>query len=235
MARTAARMDDGEGSERTCAVTRAHRTPEEMIRFVLDPEGNVIPDLKRKLPGRGVWVTATRGYVAEAVKRSVFAKGFRRPVVVNPDLPEIIEKSLEKDLVQSLSLANKAGMVAAGTFQVEKALANDDISVLIQAADGSRDGVRKIRHLATRTALEPESLEILDFLDSEQIGLALGRASVVHAALRRGPVTQALMARARRLASFRGLGAGKEASGSPDSNEIDPMGSENGQRPGIEN
>ena len=235
MARAATCKDGDEGSERTCAVTRAHRTPEEMIRFVVDPEGNVIPDLKRKLPGRGVWVTATTECVSEAIKRGVFAKGFRRPVAVSPEMTEIIEKSLEKDLLQSLSLANKAGMVFAGTFQVEKALANDDISVLVQAADGSRDGLRKIRHLANRTALEPDSLEILDFLDSEQIGLALGRASVVHAALRRGPVTQALMARARRLASFRGLGAGKEASGSPDSNEIDPMGSENGHRPGIEN
>ncbi len=233
--RAASKERDEEGPERTCVVTRAQRSPDEMIRFVLDPAGQVVPDLKRKLPGRGVWVTAQASYVTDAVKKGAFARGFKRPVSIYPELSGLIDQSLEKDLLQSLSLANKAGIVAAGAFQVEKALSDSEIAVVIHANDGGTDGARKLRQQVRRNMLKPEKLYWLEILDSGQIGLALGRTSVVHAALRRGAAAEALMMRARRLEIYRGLKPASGPSGKPEAELGDPMGSENGQGPGIEN
>ena len=233
MARLAKKTSsDDDGPERTCVVTRAHRPPEEMIRFVLDPAGQVVPDLKRKLPGRGVWVTATASLVVEAAKRGAFSRGFKRPVSVPPDIVEIIDRTLEKDLLQSLSLANKAGLVAAGAFQVEKALCEAETGVLIHASDGGADGARKFRQALRRNMLSPENVYCLEILNSEQIGLALGRTSVVHAALRRGAAAEALITRARRLEIFRG-GCREFGSSDPQETELtDPSGSEDGHGPG---
>ena len=157
MARPAKDLDDDTGPERTCVVTRVQRPPDEMIRFVLDPGRQVVPDLRRKLPGRGVWVTAEARYVEEAVKRGAFARGFKRPVSILPGLVELIASELEKDVLQSLSMANKAGLVAAGAFQVEKTISEGEIAVLLHARDGSADGMRKIRQVLKRVSLEPRS------------------------------------------------------------------------------
>src|ERR1017187_8474752 len=78
-------LDNGPRTEksatvRMCAVTRQVRPIDELIRFVVAPSGQVIPDLKRKLPGRGLWVSASRAAVAEAVRRHQFSKGFKREV-----------------------------------------------------------------------------------------------------------------------------------------------------------
>ncbi len=202
--------DDEVGPERTCVVTRRKQSPDEMIRFVLDPAGVVTPDIRRRLPGRGVWVTAQAGLVAEAARKGVFARAFKKQVSVPADLAENAGKLLERDLLQALSLANKAGLVAAGAFQVEEALAKGHTAILIHASDGGEDGGRKFRQLWRRYSEDGKEGYCLEFLDSEQIGLALGRPSVVHAALRRGAATAALMARAQRLEAYRS-GAGETA------------------------
>src|ERR1700710_3313662 len=75
------------GTERMCAVTRAVRPIDELIRFVVSPQGEVVADLKRKLPGRGLWVSASRQAVAEAVRRNQFSRGFRRDVRAAPPVP----------------------------------------------------------------------------------------------------------------------------------------------------
>ncbi len=214
-------------------MTRAQRPPEEMIRFVMDPAGLVVPDIRRKLPGRGVWVTGETRYIAEAIKRSAFTRGFKKPAIVPADLVSLIDKTLEKDVLQSLSIANKAGAVTAGAFQVEKAVSAGDTAVLIHASDGGFDGARKFRQAVRRYMLEPEQVFFLEFLDSGQIGLALGRASVVHAAVRRGATAEALLMRVRRLEIYRGLRP--SSAGSETAESSDPLGSEYGQLPGIEN
>ena len=94
----------------------------DLIRFVVAPDGSVVPDLKRRLPGRGVWVTATRHALAEAVTRKVFARGFKRDVRVAPDLVDVTERLLERAALDALAIAHKAGRVAAGFAKVEAAL-----------------------------------------------------------------------------------------------------------------
>jgi predicted RNA-binding protein YlxR (DUF448 family) len=204
------------GSERTCIVTRAKLPPEELLRFVLGPEGEVAPDLKRKLPGRGVWVQATARAVAEAVRRKAFARGFKAPAQAAEDMAERVDALLEKDALQSLAMANKAGLVVAGAFKVETEIARQAPRALVHARDGSPDGARKIASALARRGEGVEKTPRVELFASCQLDLALGRANVIHAALRKGAASDAFLARCRRLAHYR---AGGMAEGPPDGSD----------------
>ncbi|MGA2125501.1 MAG: DUF448 domain-containing protein [Xanthobacteraceae bacterium] len=131
------------GAERMCAATRTLRPVAEMIRFVVGPDGDVVPDIKRRLPGRGVWITARRGVVAEAVRRKAFARGFRRDARATADLADLVERLMERSALDALSIAHKAGLVVAGFARVEAALgAGEPVTGLVHAADAGGDGFR---------------------------------------------------------------------------------------------
>src|SRR5882672_3272555 len=110
---------DRSATMRMCAVSREVRPIDELIRFVVAPTGEVIPDLKRKLPGRGMWISASRRSVAEAVRRHQFNKGFKRDVHVAPTLPTDTEALLLRSVVEALAMAAKAGQVVSGFGKVE--------------------------------------------------------------------------------------------------------------------
>src|SRR5262249_55092720 len=132
------------GTQRLCVVTREVKPIDEMIRFVVGPDRMVVPDLKRKLPGRGVWVTARRDLVAAAVKQRVFAGGLRAEAKAAPDLPDTVDDLLERSVLDALAIARKAGQVVAGFAKVEKAAERGEAAALIQAADAGADGTRRI-------------------------------------------------------------------------------------------
>lgn len=190
------------GSTRTCIATRVERPPEQMIRFALAPDGTVTPDLRRRLPGRGVWVTATAEAVAQAVKRRAFERGFKARATVPEGLAARIDGLMEADCLQSLSLANKAGLVVAGFAKVEAAIAAGDIAAVLHATDGGADGKRKIGQALRRRFGQSGPQEIETF-DSGQLDLALGRSNVIHAALRSGPASAAVTEKLRRLQVYR--------------------------------
>lgn len=194
---------DGAAQERTCIVTRAAGPPEGLIRFVRAPDGSVAPDIRRKLPGRGVWVTASARLVSEAARKGGFARGFKQPVAVAPTLAEDVEKLLEQDALQSLAIANKAGLATAGFAKVEAAVRGRAALALVEARDGGEDGREKLGRLFAHTSGDAGALVVL--FDSSQLGLALGRAHVIHAALARGPAADAFLGRCRRLAQYRGV------------------------------
>ena len=125
------------GTERTCALSRELKPVAEMIRFVLGPNGEAVPDIKRKLPGRGIWLTATRSAIEDAAKRNVFARGFKREVRIADDLAAQTERLIERAALDALAIAGKAGVVATGFSKVEAAIGRDDILALIHAADAS--------------------------------------------------------------------------------------------------
>src|ERR1700726_2207666 len=131
-------------TERMCTVTRAVRPIGELIRFVVSPQGEVIADLKRKLPGRGLWVSASHQVVAEAVRRHQFGKGFRRDVRVAPTLAADTEALLVRSAIEALAMAAKAGQVISGFSKVEGALTQGQAEALIHASDGAADGIRKL-------------------------------------------------------------------------------------------
>jgi predicted RNA-binding protein YlxR (DUF448 family) len=210
LAATPRDMDDETGSERTCIVTRARLSPDEMIRFVAGPSGDIVPDLRRRLPGRGVWVTATAEAVSKAMKGGNFARSLKKPVSAPNSLAEDLDRLIEKDALQSLAMANKAGLVVAGAAKVEAQIGHGDVAALIHAQDGSADGIRKIGQAVSRKyGPNPDPLADplprIDFFASGQLDLALGRSNVIHAALRRGAASQAFLTRCGRLARYRGV------------------------------
>jgi predicted RNA-binding protein YlxR (DUF448 family) len=197
------------GQERLCIVTREVRPVADMVRFVVGPDGEVVPDLKRRLPGRGVWVTASRAAVAEAVNRRAFARGFRTEVRVAPDLAGLVERLLERSVLDALGIVRKAGRVAVGFARVERALATEPVVALLHAADAGREGTRKIAAAArSRLGEKAGGLTVVDAFTAAQLDLALGRPNVVHAALLAGPASDGFLARYRSLERFRTIGPG---------------------------
>jgi len=197
---------DRSATMRMCAVTREVRPIDELIRFVVSPTGEVIPDLKRKLPGRGLWVSASRRAVAEAVRRHQFGKGFKREVRVAPALSEMTETLLERSLVEALAMAAKAGQAVSGFGKVETALVQRQVLVLVHAADGAADGIRKLDAIARQNAAindESRELPVVTALTSEQLDLALGRSNVIHAALLAGPASKTFLSRSHTLVRYR--------------------------------
>jgi uncharacterized protein len=192
--------------QRLCVVTRATRPVAELIRFVIGPDGEVVPDLKGKLPGRGVWISAARETVETAVKRHAFARGFKRDVRVPADLTPRIERLLAQAALDALAIAGKAGLVAAGFAKTAVALERDDVVALLHAAEGSADGARKLEAVWRRRTPE-KALPMIDFLTLAQLDLALGRPNVVHAALLAGSASDTFLSRSRRLERFRTGGA----------------------------
>jgi predicted RNA-binding protein YlxR (DUF448 family) len=201
--------DGRAGSERFCAVTRAVKPVAEMIRFVAGPTG-VVPDIKRKLPGRGVWISASRSSLADAIKRKVFARPFGAEVRVPADLADLTERLLKRAALDALAIAGKSGSVLTGFSKVEGALAAEQVLALIHAAEAAPDGIRKLAQAWHRQTDEVETdLPVIQAFTSAQLDLALGRSNVVHAALLAGRASATFLARSALLARFRGDGGGR--------------------------
>jgi predicted RNA-binding protein YlxR (DUF448 family) len=192
------------GTERTCALSRKSKPVSELIRFVVGPAGEAVPDIKRKLPGRGIWIDATRTAVEESIKRNVFARGFKRDVKAARDLADQTERLLESAALDALSIAGKAGLVTGGFAKVEAALGHNGVLALIHASDAAADGKRKLDGALHRNSDEKrQKIAIIDNFSGRQLDLALNRPNVVHAALLAGPGSETFLARVARLARFR--------------------------------
>ena len=208
-------LDNGPRTEksatmRMCAVSREVRPIGELIRFVVAPTGEVVADLKRKLPGRGLWISASRQAVAEAVRRHQFGRGFKRDVRVAPTLAADIETLLARGAVEALAMAAKAGQVVSGFSKVETALQERQggtaIQALIHASDGARDGIRKLDAVARQNrenTAQSQEIPFVTALTSAELDLALGRANVIHAALLAGPASKTFLSRSQTLVRYR--------------------------------
>lgn len=199
---------------RTCIVTREHMPPEELIRFVEGPDGQIVPDVARRLPGRGVWVTAERPTVAEATKRKAFARSLKRQVVVPPDLPDMVERLLVKRAMDALSFANKAGLVTTGFTRIESAVASGSVAALLHGQEAAADGVGKLdRRFQAVCKQMGKPAPIIQELTVEQMSLALGRSNVVHAAVSAGGATKNFLNEVGRVTRYRS-GVSASSSGS---------------------
>lgn len=197
---------DRSATMRMCAVSRKVRPIDELIRFVVAPSGDVVADLKRKLPGRGLWVAASRRMVAEAVRRHQFSRGFKRDVRAAATLPADTETLLERSCIDALAMAAKAGQVVSGYAKVEGLLEQGRAEALIHASDGAADGIRKLDAIAgqrSRNAGDSRHLPIVTALTSAQLDLALGRSNVIHAALLAGPASKTFLSRCQILVRYR--------------------------------
>src|SRR4051794_18145819 len=203
LARPNDEADDRRALERLCVATRQVRPVGELLRLVPSPDGVLTPDFKRKLPGRGVWVTATAETFREAARNKAFARSLKQPVTVPADLEATIDRLLERAALDMLSFANKAGLVVAGTAKVEKMLAAGRAAVWIQAKEAAEDGIRKLAAAARSAHLISNGPVLVKIFESGHLDLALGRPSVIHAALDAGPATTGFLERVAALAFWR--------------------------------
>jgi uncharacterized protein len=151
------------GTERFCVAERVAKPVDELVRFVSGPDGMLVPDIKRKLPGRGVWVTGTRTALAQAIKRGAFKRGLKENIRIPADLLDLVDQLLARAALDALAMANKAGRVVTGFERVESAITSRTLAALIHAAEAAPDGVRKLaaalarRDAGDRTASELSS------------------------------------------------------------------------------
>ncbi len=188
-----------EAPERRCIATGVSDETTGLIRFVLDPDGGLTPDLAERLPGRGAWLSATREAASLAAKKRLFSRGFKQPVEVSADLPDQLEQLLAKRLIEAVSLTRKAGLAVNGFEKVKARLKQGGVAILLAASDGAEDGRGKLIPLAG-------GAEIISVLTADELGMAFGRDSVVHAALDVGGATERVLREARRLDGFRQSG-----------------------------
>jgi predicted RNA-binding protein YlxR (DUF448 family) len=173
-----------------------------LVRFVPGPAGAVVPDLARKLPGRGIWVAATRIAVETAARKGLFARAAKAQLKAPPDLADQVENLLRMRLLAALGLARKAGELTLGYEKVLSAISSGKVAWLVEAADGSDEGRRKLLAAARRAASQPR---LLAEFSSSELSLALGAPNVIHTAFLAGRGAGRWTVDVERLAGFRPL------------------------------
>ncbi|MEQ9643689.1 MAG: RNA-binding protein [Alphaproteobacteria bacterium] len=183
-------------TERRCLATGASRARDELLRFVVAPDGTLTVDPGNELPGRGLWLTPSTEALASALSRKAFQRAARQPVAIADDLAERIERVLARRCLDLLGLSRRAGQLTVGFEKVQARLRRGPAAALIAAADASADGRRKLRRLA------PDVIQV-ELLTRSELSLAIGRENVVHAALDPGGLARKFLRETARLSGFR--------------------------------
>ncbi|MCO6384230.1 MAG: RNA-binding protein [Vannielia sp.] len=186
----------GEMPERKCIATGEVRPISHLVRFVVGPTGEIVPDISGKLPGRGIWVSPSREALEKAVKKKLFARAAKAPVEVPEGLVDLVEQLLVKRVTDGIALARKSGRAVAGYEKVKGWLLIEEAALLIQAMDGSERGKSKL-------SSPPGKGTFVGCLSANEIGLAFGREHVIHAALASGGLTKRVVEDAAKLGALR--------------------------------
>ena len=182
--------------ERRCIVTRASGPKSGLLRFVIGPDADVVPDIAGRLPGRGIWVSAEAGALRQAAAKGYFARAAKQAVRVAPDLAEKVEAMLARQVIDLIALARKAGQAVAGLEKTKAALVAGEAALLVQATEGST---------REKAALRPPEGEnsCVTCLSGRELGMAFGRDRVIHAAVLAGGLADRVRDEALRLKGFR--------------------------------
>jgi predicted RNA-binding protein YlxR (DUF448 family) len=189
--------------ERRCIVSGDILPEGRLLRFVVGPNAEVVPDVEAKLPGRGLWVRADREAIAAAAKKQFFSRAAQGKVKASADLPALAEARLVDRMLGHLGIARRSGELILGFEQVERALGGDTPpAVIVEASEASPQGSRKLRSVALSRGVVPF---VIRALTNDELSLAVGKANVVHAALKSGRIAERVIFDAGRLAGFRPL------------------------------
>ncbi len=186
---------------RQCALSKEEKEAKHLIRFVLSPNNEIVPDIDAKAEGRGVWISLSQLAVKEGAKKNIFSKSLSCQVKLPKDLAQEVRLRLEQRLLGALGLARKAGQLIIGGAKVRSAIEKGNVIALISASDGALDGRKKILNMANSRLNEKSYLHI-DILHSDQLDLALGRENVIHGALIAGAAGEAAVNRGKRLIRY---------------------------------
>jgi len=191
---------DGDTSLRRCIVTRESQPKDGLIRFVVAPDGTLTPDLAETLPGRGIWITASRAAIETARAKKLFGRAARRAVTVPEDIADRLERMLAERCVALLGLLNRAGELVAGMMRVREWLRGDKAAILLTAAESDGRDASELKRLA-------RGMQTVDVLEGVELGRAVGRDHIVHMAAAPGRLAQSLIRETGRLAGLRDGGA----------------------------
>lgn len=207
---------DGDGewdeiivNDRTCIVTRETAPPETLIRFVASPDGRVVPDLKRQLPGRGCWIKAERTLVDRAVNKKLFARALKTEAKADADLGALVDRLLAADLVGMMNLARKAGQFISGATKVDTAVRSGAAIAVFHAADAAPDGVRKIDQARKAWKLgsdAEEDISSFSFFTGAELDEVMGQNAFIHACALAGQAGEGVVKRATMLEKYRDVG-----------------------------
>lgn len=197
------REKDQDDPERKCIATGESQPKAGLIRFCVGPDGQLVPDVLGRLPGRGIYVSADREALAKAVKKNLFSRAARQPVKAPEGLADLVEDLIARRVVELLSMARKAGDAVTGYEKVKDWLVKGTAATLIQASDGSERGKTKLH--------APEGARgFVGCLTAGEIGLAFGRERAIHAALAAGGLRTRVVEEAARLTGLRMQAGGQE-------------------------
>jgi uncharacterized protein len=182
--------------QRRCIVTGEIRDRGTLLRFVVGPDGAIVPDIEARLPGRGLWLTPRRDIVERAVAKRIFARAARRSVSASPELADRIESLLARRCYDAIGLARRAGLAVAGFERVGDAVRRGQVGLLLVALDGAEGGHRKLNALG-------RGVPSARVLTAAELGGAFGRERTVHAAIAGGPLCRRLLLDLTRLAGLR--------------------------------
>lgn len=184
-------------SLRRCIVSQESAPKDAMIRFVVGPDRSIVPDLAAALPGKGIWVTARRSVLQEAVRRQLFSRAAREKIAVADGLATQVEVLLRKRVAQALGMCRRSGVALCGFEKVKALLVAGEARALVQAADASEDGRQRLRRLAG------ECTAVVECLDRRELAVVMGREDVVHVALKAQGATDRFLVEAQRLTGFK--------------------------------
>lgn len=191
--------------ERRCIVSRSRLPKAQLIRFVVNPEGVMTPDIEEKLPGRGYWVKSERQALMTVERMKLFNRTARKDVETPNHLAELVDARLSGRVIQLLALARKSGRTTTGFEKVKEILSRGGVEVFLQARDGSPGQKAKL------SARFPGS-HFFDCLDQSELGMAFGRESVVYVAVRKGPIVKKMLLELCRLAGLRNVSMARHVS-----------------------
>jgi predicted RNA-binding protein YlxR (DUF448 family) len=201
MGRGGASKDRSDGPDRKCIATGEVQPKYGLVRFVVGPDMQIVPDILGKLPGRGIYVAADRDAIELAVKKKLFTRAAKQQVTVPDGLVEEVEKQIARRVIDLISLQRRGGRAVAGYEKVKGWLQSEEAEVLIQAVDGSGRGKSKLS--------TPHYGQYIGWLTADELGLAFGRQTVIHGALASGGLTQRVVEEAQRLKGVRRNETGK--------------------------
>ncbi|VVS98223.1 Transcription terminating nucleic-acid-binding protein [Sphingomonas sp. EC-HK361] len=176
-----------EGPERSCILTRERSGQDRLVRLALAPDGQVLPDVRARAPGRGAWIGVDRAALESALAkgklRGALARAFKANDFALPDdLPARIAAALERNALDRLGLESRSGNLLTGSDRIEDAARSGKLHALYHAADAAADGARKLAQ-AWRVGSDREGSDLkgLALPASRTIlAMALGRENVVH-------------------------------------------------------
>jgi predicted RNA-binding protein YlxR (DUF448 family) len=199
-------------NERMCIVTRETLPADEMIRFVAGPDGSVVPDLKRVLPGRGCSVKAERQHIEKAVQKNIYARALKKDVKPAADLAAMVDRLLVMNMTGMMNMARKAGQFVSGSTKVDSAVRSGGALAVFHATDAAADGVRKVSQARKAWQMimeEPEEVPAFQLLSYEEMQELMGDNAFIHAVALAGQAGEGVVKRAKLLESYRGGNANK--------------------------